>query len=95
MPSRRAAADEQHIIGLGHVDSMLKVREHLDEGGVVGMLADRTPGGEATRPVQILGAEAHLPIGPFRMAALLRRPVTNLYFGLFAVLFSAPLSAAK
>jgi predicted LPLAT superfamily acyltransferase len=74
----------QHIIGLGHIDSMLKVREYLDEGGIVGMLADRTPGGEAVRSVQILGAEAYLPIGPFRMASLLRRPVvfmTGLYLG--------------
>jgi len=72
------------IIGLGHVDSMLKVREHLDHGGVVGMLADRTPGNDALYPVQILGANANLPGGPFRMAALLQRPVvfmTGLYLG--------------
>ena len=30
----------QDIIGLGHIDSMLKVRERLDGGGVVGMLAN-------------------------------------------------------
>ncbi len=74
----------QDIIGLGHVDSMLQVRERLDGGGVVGMLADRTPGNEALVPVQILGADAHLPSGAFRMAALLRRPVvfmTGLYLG--------------
>ena len=74
----------QDIIGLGHIDSMLKVRERLDEGGVVGMLADRTPGNDTLYPVQILGADANLPGGPFRMAALLRRPVvfmTGLYLG--------------
>lgn len=74
----------QHIIGLGHVDSMLRVQEHLDAGGIVGMLGDRTPGGEALLAVRILGAEANLPIGPFRMAALLKRPVifmTGLYLG--------------
>lgn len=74
----------QDIIGLGHIDSMLKVRERLDAGGVVGMLADRTPGNDTLYPVQILGAGAHLPGGPFRMAALLRRPVvfmTGLYLG--------------
>ena len=74
----------QDIIGLGHLDSMLKVRERLDAGGVVGMLADRTPGNDTLYPVQILGAGAHLPGGPFRMAALLRRPVvfmTGLYLG--------------
>ena len=74
----------QDIIGLGHIDSMLKVREHLDEGGVVGMLADRTLGDDTLYPVQILGTDANLPGGPFRMAALLRRPVvfmTGLYLG--------------
>ena len=74
----------QDIIGLGHIDSMLKVRERLDGGGVVGMLADRTPGNDALVPVQILGSKANLPTGPFRMAALLQRPVvfmTGLYMG--------------
>jgi predicted LPLAT superfamily acyltransferase len=74
----------QDIIGLGHIDSMLKVRDRLDEGSVVGMLADRTPGNDTLHPVQILGAVAYLPGGPFRMAALLRRPVvfmTGLYLG--------------
>jgi len=74
----------QEIIGLGQVDSMLKLRERLDEGCAVGMLADRTPGNDTLYPVQILGADANLPGGPFRMAALLRRPVvfmTGLYLG--------------
>jgi len=74
----------QDIIGLGHIDSMLKVRERLDEGCAVGMLADRTPDNEGLQPVQILGAEAYVPSGPFRMAALLQRPVlfmTGLYLG--------------
>lgn len=74
----------QDIIGLGHIDSMLKVRERLADGGVVGMLADRTPGDDTLHPVHILGADARLPGGPFRMAALLRRPVvfmTGLYLG--------------
>ena len=77
----RAAQD---IIGMGHVDSMLQVRERLDDGSVVGILADRTPGGEALRSARILGAEANLPVGPFRMAAMLQRPVvfmTGLYLG--------------
>ena len=74
----------QDIIGLGHIDSMLRVQERLDDGCVVGMLADRTPGSDTLYPVQILGDEACLPAGPFRMAALLRRPVifmTGLYMG--------------
>lgn len=74
----------QDIIGMGHVDSMLQVRERLNDGSVVGMLADRTPGGEAQRSARILDANANLPVGPFRMAALLQCPVvfmTGLYLG--------------
>ena len=77
-------AATQDIIGLGHIDSMLKVAERLDEGCAVGMLADRTSGNDTLHRVQILGANANLPGGPFRMAALLRRPVvfmTGLYLG--------------
>ncbi len=74
----------QDIIGLGHIDSMLTVQQRLDQGCIVGMLADRTPGNDTLCPVRILGADANLPRGPFRMAALLRRPVafmTGLYLG--------------
>jgi len=75
---------QQDIIGLGNIDSMLMVQERLDQGYLVGMLADRTPGDDALFPVSFLGAAASLPTGPFRMAALLRRPVffmTGLYLG--------------
>ena len=42
---------------------------------MVGMLADRTFGDEATLPVTFLGATAYLPTGPMRAAAMLRRRV--------------------
>lgn len=74
----------QDIIGLGQIDSMLQVKERLEHGEVVGMLADRTLGDDTMHPVQILGDTAYLPKGPFRMAALLQRPVmfmTGLYLG--------------
>lgn len=77
-----AAAED--IIGLGRLDSMLRVSERLDDGMLVGMLADRTLGDEPMQPVELLGATTAVPSGPFRMAALLRRPVvfmTGLYLG--------------
>jgi len=58
-------------VGLGSLDAMLKVRGLLDEGVFVGMLGDRTPGGEATAAVDFLGAPAGFPIGPMRWAAVL------------------------
>jgi predicted LPLAT superfamily acyltransferase len=77
-------AAQQDIIGLGHVDSMLKVKEYLDAGTLVGMLADRTLNGDATHPAPLLGSLANMPQGPFRMAAILRCPVVfmvGLYLG--------------
>jgi predicted LPLAT superfamily acyltransferase len=70
------------IIPLGAVDSMLRVRESLDAGEFVGMLADRRLGDEESITVQFLGAPARLPAGPFRLAALLQRPVV-LMFGIY------------
>ncbi len=72
------------VIPLGHIDSMLQVQERLSEGMLVGMLSDRTLGDEPMTEINLLGANAALPIGPFRMAALLRRPVVfmaGLYMG--------------
>jgi len=72
------------VIPLGRIDSMLRVQEKLDAGMLVGMLADRTLGDEPMVPVELLGALAAMPVGPFRMAALLRRQVvfmTGLYQG--------------
>ncbi len=74
----------QDIIGLGSVDAMLQVRDRLDAGQVVGVLADRTTGDDAREQVTLLDQPVALPSGPFRMAALLRRPVvfmTGLYLG--------------
>lgn len=72
------------IIPLGRVDSMLAVRDRLAEGGMVGLLGDRTPGGEPMQTVGFFGEPAALPTGPMRMAAMLRRPVVfmaGLYLG--------------
>ena len=72
------------IIGLGHIDSMLRVRDKLDEGAMVGMLADRTLGESKMLPIKLLGSVASFPTGSFRMAALLRRRVVfmvGLYLG--------------
>jgi predicted LPLAT superfamily acyltransferase len=77
-------AAQQDIVALGHADSMLRVHELIETGSVVGMLADRRLNRDTTRAVPFLGAPAELPVGPFRMAAILRRPVlfmVGLYGG--------------
>jgi len=76
--------DKPDMIALGAVDSMLALRERLDAGGIIGILSDRTPGREPTKVLRFLGADAAFPVGPFRLAALMRRPVifmTGLYRG--------------
>lgn len=75
---------QQDIVALGHIDSMIQVHELLGQGTVVGMLGDRSLGQDDTRAFDFLGDPAELPLGPFRMAAILRRPVlfmTGLYRG--------------
>lgn len=72
------------IIPLGHIDSMIQVHDLLDHGTVVGMLGDRSLGNDDTFALDFLGDPAGLPLGPFRMAAILKRPVlfmTGLYLG--------------
>jgi predicted LPLAT superfamily acyltransferase len=72
------------IISLGNVESMLQVNQKLEDGYAIGILADRVFGDDAVHPVQILGDEVYLPLGPFRLAALLKQQVmfmTGLYLG--------------
>lgn len=71
-------------IGLGNVESMLQVKQKLEDGYAIGILADRIFGDDAVYPVQILGDSVDLPLGPFRLAALLRQKImfmTGLYLG--------------
>ena len=70
------------VISLGKVDSMLKVETALKRGEVVGMLGDRTFQGEGTVECEFFGETARFPSGPFRLAAMLKRPVV-LMFGLY------------
>ncbi len=63
---------------------MLRAREQLAAGQVIGMLADRGLGDDPMREFDFLGAPAPFPVGPFRVAAMLRVPVlfmTGLYLG--------------
>lgn len=77
----RAAID---VVALGQVESMLQLHGLLEAGAIVGMLGDRVLGDDATRTIEFFGAPAAFPTGPFRMAAIARRPVifmVGLYRG--------------
>lgn len=66
----------QHVIGLGHVDSMLKVEDALQRGEFIGILADRgLEQGSASITCDFLGEAANFPTGPLRMAFILKQPV--------------------
>ena len=72
------------IIPLGSIDAMLQIRARLEAGAFVGMLADRTLGDEPVVELEFLGSSALFPLGPWRAAALMRRPVlfvAGLYCG--------------
>jgi len=74
----------QDIISLGRLESVLEARNKLDEGCVLGMLADRSLGDDPTVNIEFLGEEAAFPLGPWRMAAILKCPVflmAGLYLG--------------
>jgi predicted LPLAT superfamily acyltransferase len=75
-------AARQDIIPLGRIDSMLRVKERLDDGALVGMLGDRSLAHDGTAQVEFFGEPAGFPLGPWRIAAMLRRPVI-LMVGLY------------
>jgi len=70
------------VIALGTVDSMLQVAEALGQGEFVGILADRDIEGEGTAQCAFFGEPARFPLGPFRLAAMLRQPLV-LMVGLY------------
>ena len=70
------------VIGLGNVDSMLKVEAALERGEIVGLLADRSIQGGGTVSCPFFGEPAAFPVGPVRIAAMLKRPVA-LMLGIY------------
>jgi predicted LPLAT superfamily acyltransferase len=84
MVAALAPRNPPEIIPIGRLDAMLQIRARLDQGALVGMLADRGIGEEDALAVSFLGATAYLPTGPMRAAAMLRRKVVfmlGLYRG--------------
>lgn len=73
----------QQVIGLGKVDSMLRVEQALQRGEFIGILADRgLEHGGASTTHDFLGAPAKFPTGPLRMAYMMKCPVL-LMVGLY------------
>ena len=63
------------IIEIGDPDSMLRVKESVDRGEIVGILADRSPGTHKKVAAPFLGSPAAFPVGPFILAHSVGAPV--------------------
>ena len=73
----------QQVIGLGKIDSMLKVEQALQRGEFIGLMADRGLGhGGTSVTCDFLGEPAQFPTGPVRIAGILKSPVL-LMVGIF------------
>ena len=72
---RLAPALYDRVLEIGDTASMIRARECVERGEIVGILADRAPAGHRMLPVPFLGASAAFPSGPFVLAATLGAPV--------------------
>jgi len=70
------------VITLGQPGSMLRVKECLERGEVVGILADRVYGSEPAQWRPFLGRPARFSLSPMRLASITGAPVVMAY-GLF------------
>lgn len=70
------------VIPLGGIDTLLRVRERLAAGDLIGLLGDRVAESDKTLACDFLGGTATFPRGPLLTAAALKAPVL-LCFGLY------------
>lgn len=73
---------KQRVIPAGRPDTLLRVRECLQRGEIVGVLGDRALRAERNARCGFLGAVAKFPQGPLLIASILETPVV-LFFGLY------------
>ncbi len=70
------------VIAPDRPDTLLRVKESLDAGFLIGMLGDRISSDGKTTQCQFLGAPATFPAGPIVLAGMMHCPVI-LFFGLY------------
>src|SRR5438105_12298438 len=70
------------VIAPDRPDTLLRVKESLEGGFLIGMLGDRITSDAKTTHCQFLGAPATFPAGPILLAAVMRCPII-LFFGLY------------
>ena len=70
------------VIPLGRVDTLLKVKESLEQGELIGMLGDRVADSDKQLECNFMGEMARFPAGPLLLAVTLKVPVI-LFYGLY------------
>ena len=73
---------QQRVIPLGRPETLLRARECLQRGEIVGVLGDRALRGDRSTRCTFFGAAASFPQGPLLIASILETPVV-LFFGLY------------
>jgi len=72
----------RNIIRLGRPNAMLHAKQHVEEGGIIGLLGDRITKGDKLVRSTFLGRPADFPAGPMLLARMLKVPVV-LFYGLY------------
>jgi len=72
----------ERVIDPARPDAILRIKECLERGEIVGILGDRTFGSGRTKICDFLGAPARFPLGPLLLACTLGVPVV-MFFGLY------------
>ncbi len=70
------------VIPIGGVDALLRAKDCVERGEMLGILGDRVVANDRAVRVPFLGKEAVFPAGPMLIASALRIPVV-LFFGLY------------
>jgi predicted LPLAT superfamily acyltransferase len=72
----------ENIITLGQPDTLIRAKESVDSGSIVGLLGDRVTDNNKTVKCRFLGQQTLFSQGPILLASLLKAPVF-LFFGLY------------
>ncbi len=75
-------AIQQSIIPLGQPDTLLRARDSVEQGAIIGLLGDRVADSSKTVTCDFMGRPTTFSQGPMLLASLLKAPVF-LFFGLY------------
>jgi len=67
------------VINLADDDALLKMKECIDEGDLIGMLGDRVSKGEKFVTCTLLGEQVNMTAGPISLASIMQVPVIVFY----------------